>query len=65
VRVPDVVGLTVDEASTALLTRGLTPRPRLVDSPQEENTVVAQSPAAGTRVESGSSVRLDVARPLP
>jgi eukaryotic-like serine/threonine-protein kinase len=68
VAVPDVTGMTQKEAGTALADAGLkTGRITKVQSPDApEGTVVAQTPAAGTKVAEGSAVDLEVAgKPQP
>jgi serine/threonine-protein kinase len=59
--VPDLVGRTADEAGRALRAAGFAAREYRVPSKEPAGTVVAQSPAAGTEVEPGTSVRLNVA----
>jgi beta-lactam-binding protein with PASTA domain len=65
VRVPSVVGLSVTEATRAMRDAGLEPHIRRVTSDQEPGTVLDQSPAAEESVETGSGVRLDVAKAPP
>jgi beta-lactam-binding protein with PASTA domain len=60
VAVPNVVGSTEDEATAELRQLGLTAKPVGVSSSELEGTVVAQSPAAGSEVGQGDSVRLNV-----
>lgn len=61
VEVPNVVGRAVDEAGSILRQAGLdTPRVFRVPSAQPEGTVVAQSPAAGSKVARGTSIRINV-----
>jgi eukaryotic-like serine/threonine-protein kinase len=67
VTVPDVTGMTVNEARETLeadgLTAGTITRVQSADDP--EGTVVGQSPAAGRQVEEGSAVDLEVAGAPP
>jgi len=49
-------------ARSTLLGAGLNVTESLVDSNQPANTVVSQSPGAGTRVGSGTTVTLSVSR---
>jgi serine/threonine-protein kinase len=65
VSVPDIVGLSASAAAGDLREAGLTPRVRLVDSSQQSGVVLRQSPAAGTEIDSGTEVRLDVSRNRP
>jgi serine/threonine-protein kinase len=58
--VPDVRGSPRDEAVAALIEAKLQPRVVEVPSGMPENTVTAQSPKAGERVEEGSTVRINV-----
>lgn len=58
--VPDVVGVTVAEATQQLEGAGLVARPSTVPSSQPEGTVVAQSPKAGDKVDRDSPVRINV-----
>lgn len=58
VRVPDVVGLALDDARTALKRAGLGSTQRFVDSAQAQGTVIGTDPAAGTEVPRGTVVAL-------
>lgn len=58
--VPDVVGRTRDQAVQALEQADLRATTANVPSNASPGTVVAQSPAAGQRVDVGSSVRINV-----
>ena len=62
VSVPDVIGQTELAATAALKRVGLSATAVQVPSSQPQGTVIAQSPAAGQRVASGSSVRLNVSK---
>ena len=59
-RVPDVIGLTENEAVALLRERGFEPRVFDVPSPEPEGTVVAQEPRAGVRAPADSRVRINV-----
>lgn len=61
VRVPEVVGASVSDATERLQAAGLGVRLVQVPSDEPEGTVVGQSPAAGAEAERGSDVRLNVA----
>lgn len=63
--VPNVVGKTADEASTALWAVGLPSVVEYVESDREPLTVVATVPAAGTRIEEGATITLQVSTPDP
>jgi beta-lactam-binding protein with PASTA domain len=58
--VPDVVGSSEQEAVAALEGAGLEANVVRVPSPEQEGTVVAQAPQAGSDVRRGSTVRLNV-----
>src|SRR6266699_3906516 len=60
--IPNVVGQPYASARSALLGAGLNATETLVDSNQPADTVVSQSPGAGTRVGSGTTVTLSVSR---
>jgi serine/threonine-protein kinase len=61
VDVPDVVGTTSSEATATLRDAGLDAHVVSVPSGRPAGTVLAQDPKAGSSVDSGSSVRLNVA----
>ncbi|HET8528204.1 MAG TPA: PASTA domain-containing protein [Gaiellaceae bacterium] len=65
VAVADVTGKSQQAAQSALQAQGLATRVVQVPSSQPAGTVVAQSPAAGTKVQQGATVRLNVARSAP
>jgi beta-lactam-binding protein with PASTA domain len=65
VSVPDVVGMSARDASSALRNAGLRPAIRTVRAEEPAGTVVAQSPEAGTDVDRESVVSLRVAKPKP
>ena len=61
--VPDVLGLSYGEADAQLRSVGLVPEPSYqVNTGQPENTVFAQSPPAGQRIEEGATVALTVSQ---
>lgn len=61
VRVPDVVGTTSSEATATLRDADLDANIVAVPSDRPAGTVLAQSPTAGSSVEPGTRVRLNVA----
>jgi serine/threonine-protein kinase len=60
--VPNVVGQPYASARSTLLAAGLQVSRSDVDSNQPANTVIGQSPDAGTRVGAGTTVALSVSR---
>ena len=62
--VPDVVGMTMDDATAAIASAGLVPRTVLVTSDEAPGTVLSQDPAAGTRIGTGSQVNIRIASPV-
>ncbi|MBX5469642.1 MAG: PASTA domain-containing protein, partial [Thermoleophilaceae bacterium] len=62
VKVPDVTGLDVDSAKTALSDKRFTYTTNEVTSDEPKGRVVSQLPAAGTKVDEGSRVTLDVSK---
>ncbi len=67
IEMPDVTGQSYPQARSFLEQLGLRPQPPAFDSTSymPEFTVLAQSPAAGAKVEPGSTVRLTVAGRAP
>lgn len=63
--VPLIVGLSVEEAAESLDDRGLSIVPVVIGEEGEIGAIVSQSPAAGTPVEAGSSVRATATRVVP
>jgi beta-lactam-binding protein with PASTA domain len=63
--VPDVTGHSQQDAEHDLQGRGLNVHVVDVASSQPSGTVVAQSPQAGSKVQQGGTVRLNVARHAP
>src|SRR5439155_5148572 len=63
--VPDVTGHSQQDAQHDLQSRGLNTRVVDVASSQPSGTVVAQKPPAGSKVQQGGTVRLNVARQAP
>jgi serine/threonine-protein kinase len=62
IAIPNVVGQPYASARSTLLAAGLNVSKSLVDSNQPADTVVSQSPNAGTKVGSGTTVTLNVSR---
>jgi beta-lactam-binding protein with PASTA domain len=62
---PDVTGMTVTDAKTAISDVGLTPSLTKEPSNVSAGTVLAQDPAAGTSVDVGTTVSITVAVPQP
>jgi beta-lactam-binding protein with PASTA domain len=62
IEIPNVVGQPYASARSTLLAASLNVAKSLVDSNQPANTVIAQSPDAGTRVGSGTTVTLSVSK---
>lgn len=62
VKVPRVVGLDLQQAAERLEAARLEARTRSVFSQEPSSRVVGQTPRAGTEVEQGSDVRLDVSK---
>lgn len=60
--VPNLVGSSFETANSTLLGRGFAVRRRDVDSDQPANTVVAQSPDAGTYQPPGATIILSVSK---
>jgi beta-lactam-binding protein with PASTA domain len=58
--VPNVVGRSRDDAVAQLTDRGLESRVVEVPSGEPVNTVTGQSPKAGTRLDQGTTVRINV-----
>ena len=63
--VPDVVGLTQDDATKALAEAGLLSKVEWREAEGDSYQVLETSPAAGTRVTSGSTVTVTVVAPGP
>jgi len=62
VNVPDVTGLPFTQASSQLQAQGLNVSRTDVDSEQPADTVIAESPTAGTSAAKGSTVTLSVSK---
>ena len=62
IEIPNVVGQPYASARSTLLAAGLNVSKSMVDSNQPADTVVSQSPNAGTKVGSGTTVTLNVSR---
>src|SRR4051794_25789344 len=63
VAVPDLTGLSSDDARSQLSDAGLQVRVVQRDSDQDPGTVLQQDPPKGTRVVQGTTVTITVARP--
>lgn len=63
--VPDVIGMSENDAMRTISRAGFSPFSREVDSTEPEGTVVAQNPAAGSTVPKGSNVTIDVSSGKP
>jgi len=63
--VPNVTGRSQQDAENALQQRGLNVHAVDVASAQPAGTVVAQSPTAGSKLQQGGTVRINVARRAP
>jgi serine/threonine-protein kinase len=62
VRTPEVVGLPLTDAVTAITRAGLKARTVEVNSDKSPGTVTAQAPRAGTLLVSGAEVRINVSK---
>ena len=62
IAIPDVVGQSFASARSSLLGAGLQVARSDVDSNQPKDTVVGESPSAGTKVGAGTTVTLSVSR---
>src|SRR3954471_3580038 len=68
VRVPDVVGQSLDSALSALAGQGLQPKINRIYSDKQPDTVTAQQPHAGDLVIKGTVIHINVSRgakPVP
>ena len=65
VEVPDVVGMTRDEAASVLSDLGFKNKTTYVESDKPEDTVLKQSVPDGKLADYGSQITLTVARPAP
>ena len=65
VEVPDVVGMTRDEAARTLSDLGFRTKTTYVESDRPEDTVLSQSTAARKLADYGTQITLRVARPAP
>ncbi|HET9722223.1 MAG TPA: PASTA domain-containing protein, partial [Actinomycetota bacterium] len=59
-RVPDVIGLMVEDAERALAKANFTPLTEMVSSSEPKGTVLGQAPRGGATMELGSAVKLEV-----
>jgi beta-lactam-binding protein with PASTA domain/predicted Ser/Thr protein kinase len=64
ITVPNVVGLSLDSATSRLTDLGFTYRVTREESDRPEDEVIAQSPGEGTSLESGGTVELTVSEPV-
>jgi eukaryotic-like serine/threonine-protein kinase len=62
IAIPNVVGQTYQSAQSQLLAANLRVAQTSVNSSQPANTVVSESPSAGTRVGAGTTVTLSVSK---
>jgi beta-lactam-binding protein with PASTA domain/predicted Ser/Thr protein kinase len=62
IEIPNVVGQSYASARSTLLAAGLKVGQTPVDSNQPANTVIAESPQAGTKVGEGTTVTLSISR---
>jgi eukaryotic-like serine/threonine-protein kinase len=62
IEIPNVAGQTYASARSTLLAAGLNVAKTTVDSNAPANTVVSQSPSAGTRVGAGTTVTLSISK---
>jgi serine/threonine-protein kinase len=62
VKIPSVVGQSVEDAVAELTQAGLEAQVVEVNSDKDQGTVTAQSPAAGTVVVEGTQVRINVSK---
>jgi serine/threonine-protein kinase len=60
--VPDVVGLTAEQATTELTRAGFRTQINREQSTEPEGTVIAQAPRAGVKLARGGVVRIDVSQ---
>jgi len=67
VAVPDLIGLTVNEAKKVLKEVGLKlveEEPQEVESEAPEGSIVGQKPLAGEKIAKGSEIRIFLAKPM-
>jgi beta-lactam-binding protein with PASTA domain len=62
VTVPSLRGLSLENATQKLADAGLTARVISVSSSEPQGTVIAQDPAGGQKVKTGSAVRINVSQ---
>ena len=65
IQVPDLVGQNINDARTALQQIGLTAVERYKDSDQPADTVIAETPKAGSGVAEDAEITLDVSKGPP
>lgn len=61
--IPDVAGMSEEEAVAALGEKGFSATATEVKSDEAAGTVLSEAPAAGTRAEAGSTIALEIAIP--
>jgi len=65
VEVPDVIGMDIDEAEEELLQAGFKVTISIVNSDEDEDTVVTTDPEAGQRANQGSTIDVEVSSGMP
>ncbi|WP_245851774.1 Stk1 family PASTA domain-containing Ser/Thr kinase [Mobilicoccus massiliensis] len=63
--VPDLIGMSLRQATEALGKVGLKADPVEVESDRREGTVISQAYAKGTKVNMGEAVQISIAKPRP
>ena len=63
--VPDVLGMTADEALAALEAQNILGNVTYVESDAESHVVVDANPSVGAQIEPGTTVELSVSSPFP
>jgi beta-lactam-binding protein with PASTA domain len=63
VKVPNVLGDTLEAAISKISNAGLVPGPTIVASDKPAGTVVAQSPRGGSTADTGTIVRISISAP--
>ena len=63
--VPDVIGMDIEEAEEELLKAGFELNITIVNSDEDEDTVVATDPEAGERVRQGTTIDVEVSNGNP
>ena len=65
ITVPNIVGMTLAQADTTLGSLGLgiggaSPTSKAISGQSETGTILAQSPSAGSKIESGADVQVSI-----